>query len=611
LKYRSEIDGLRAIAVMPVILFHAGIDLFSGGFIGVDIFFVISGYLITTIIINDMDQGRFSLVNFYERRARRILPALFFVTLVSVPFAWGLLRPYSIAEMGNSMVAVATFTSNIFFWQEIDYFASVSELKPLLHTWSLAVEEQFYLLFPLFLLLLWRLGKSTIVSILLMTFIGSLLIAHWGSYHKPIAAFYLLPTRGWELLLGVFTAFYLQKRPIASTVSVWNHLLGLLGIILIGVAVFYYDEVTPFPGGYALLPTLGTALIILFANRETLVGKVLSVKPLVGLGLISYSAYLWHQPLFAFMRHIKNGDFENTLVLILVMTTLLLSFLSWRFIEQPFRNKTVGRKRFIYTAVIFWLLIIILGVIGSKTHWFRAASPVIQHKGWMSCPAEKINDGVCELGNREAKDKIVAYGDSHLGHVVRQLVDQLGNDYAIDVISTYSCFMGESLRYNDIGDRDACDKMVGKLETYKATNPVAVITSQRWHGYQIIDEEGIEAAINDRMNAFGMNPEHLIILGSTANIPFECEMAKYRPMLPPADCPQNIKTKLWSQTFIDTTRVMNTPDHVHFVYPYSHICPNDECTVIKDHVAYYMDQHHLSFEGSESVVKEISDIVRQ
>jgi peptidoglycan/LPS O-acetylase OafA/YrhL len=210
MKYRAEIDGLRALAVLPVILFHAGFELFSGGFVGVDVFFVISGYLITTIIISEMAEGKFSIVNFYERRARRILPALFFVMLMCLPFAWMWLTPNDLKDFGQSLVAVSTFSSNILFWRESGYFDTAAELKPLLHTWSLAVEEQYYILFPIFLMFTWRLGLKWILILLSMVFLVSLGIAQWGAYNSPSAAFFLLPARGWELLVGVFVAFYLK-----------------------------------------------------------------------------------------------------------------------------------------------------------------------------------------------------------------------------------------------------------------------------------------------------------------------------------------------------------------------------------------------------------------
>jgi peptidoglycan/LPS O-acetylase OafA/YrhL len=210
MKYRSEVDGLRALAVLPVILFHAGFTIFSGGFVGVDIFFVISGFLITTIIVDEMKQGCFSLLNFYERRARRILPALFFVMLCSLPFAWIWMLPQDLEFFSQSLVAVPLFFSNILFWYTSGYFETASELKPLLHTWSLAVEEQYYVLFPLLLMLVWKIGKKRIVLLLSLIAIVSLLTAQWGSTVHPSFTFYLLPTRSFEILIGALISFYIN-----------------------------------------------------------------------------------------------------------------------------------------------------------------------------------------------------------------------------------------------------------------------------------------------------------------------------------------------------------------------------------------------------------------
>ena len=228
MKYRAEIDGLRALAVLPVILFHAGFDQFKGGFVGVDVFFVISGYLITTIIISEMAEDKFDIINFYERRARRILPALFFIMAACVPFAWLWLAPNDLKDFGQSLVAVSTFSSNILFWLESGYFDTASELKPLLHTWSLALEEQYYIFFPIFLLLTWKFGVTWILIFLSIIFFISLGIAQWGAYNSASANFYLLPTRGWELLIGVFAAFYLKHNSHLKSHSL-NQLFSLIG----------------------------------------------------------------------------------------------------------------------------------------------------------------------------------------------------------------------------------------------------------------------------------------------------------------------------------------------------------------------------------------------
>lgn len=351
--YRREIDGLRAIAVIPVILFHAGFETFSGGFVGVDVFFVISGYLITTIILAELEQGKFSIVNFYERRARRILPALFFVMLVCIPFAWFWLSPDNLLEFCRSLVAVVFFSSNILFWREDGYFANAAAEKPLLHTWSLAVEEQYYVLFPIFLMLFWKLGKRWILIALGLVFVVSLAVAQWAAYAKPVAAFYLLPTRGWELLIGAFAAFYLSKTSHKEFGKRVAEIGGWLGVALILYAVLTYSKATPFPGFYALVPTLGTVLVILFATQQTTVGRFVGNKAFVGVGLISYSAYLWHQPLFAFSRYESLTEPSKFLFVALSAFSLVLAYLSWKFVETPFRsNKEITRLTILKFSII-------------------------------------------------------------------------------------------------------------------------------------------------------------------------------------------------------------------------------------------------------------------
>ena len=341
MKYRSEIDGLRALAVLPVILFHAGFEFFSGGFVGVDIFFVISGYLITSIIIDDIEKKRFSIIDFYERRARRILPALSVVVFCSTVVGWLILNPIELYSFGNAMLGVATFTSNIVFWKSQGYFDESAELNPLLHTWSLAVEEQYYVFFPIFLIMAWKFGKNAVFWMIVVFTIISLAVSEWGWRNSPSANFYLAPTRAWELFSGSIAAFIVQKHGIRK-----NNFLSLLGLVAILVSIFYYSESTPFPSVYALVPVIGVVLLILFAEKGTFVASILSNKLFVGVGLISYSAYLWHQPIFAFFRK-ETGEIETPLstALLLIFFTLLLGYFSWRYVEAPFRNRSTVSKK--------------------------------------------------------------------------------------------------------------------------------------------------------------------------------------------------------------------------------------------------------------------------
>ena len=366
IKYRAEIDGLRALAVLPVILFHAGFEWFSGGFVGVDVFFVISGYLITTIIISEMAEGKFSIVNFYERRARRILPALFFVMAACLPFAWLWLTPTDLKDFGQSLVAVSTFSSNILFWLESGYFNNSAGLKPLLHTWSLAVEEQYYILFPIFLMLTWRLGLKWVLILLSIVFLVSLGVAQWGAYNAPSASFFLLPTRGWELLVGVFAAFYLKYNAHLKSHAV-NQMLSLLGFGMIAYSIIAFDEKTPFPSLYALIPTIGTGLLILCAVPKTFIHKLLSLKIIVGIGLISYSAYLWHQPLLAFAKYKVVGDVSELHLIILCIISFLMAWFSWRFVEKPFRSRTNISRSFIFRFSIIGIFI--FSLLGTYTHF--------------------------------------------------------------------------------------------------------------------------------------------------------------------------------------------------------------------------------------------------
>ena len=429
MNYRREIDGLRALAVLPVILFHAGFETFSGGFVGVDVFFVISGYLITTIILAELEQGKFSIVNFYERRARRILPALFLVMLVCIPFAWFWLLPSDMKDFSQSLVAVSVFASNILFWRQSGYFDTAAELKPLLHTWSLAVEEQYYVLFPLFLMLFWRLGKRWILVVLGLVFVASLAVAQWAAYAKPAAAFYLLPTRGWELLIGAFAAFYLSKANRKEFGKAVGEVGGWLGVALILYAVLAYSKATPFPGLYALVPTLGTVLIILFATQQTTVGKFVGNKAFVGVGLISYSAYLWHQPLFAFSRHRSLSEPSDIIFLVLSVLALVLAYFSWRYVEAPFRNKYVSKRKTVFLfASLGTLLFLSFGLAGSISggYKFRFSeiklpsqwSPPIKCHGAVAISAYENPLAEC-LGERSngVSGDIFLLGDSHAAQI--------------------------------------------------------------------------------------------------------------------------------------------------------------------------------------------------
>jgi peptidoglycan/LPS O-acetylase OafA/YrhL len=360
LKHRREIDGLRALAILPVLFYHAGFKWVPGGFFGVDVFFVISGFLITGIILSELHTlGRFSIIGFYERRARRIMPALFLVMGFMYPVAWFLLFPDQWATFNESLRWIVFFASNYFFLGKMGYFDPNIDLNPMLHTWSLAIEEQFYLFFPLILWMLWKLFKERFwIPILALVGVGSLL---WAQNHysiDPTGNFYLLQFRAWELIAGSIVAIFLSHRGRTSYSSQW---LSLLGLAMLAYSIAKVGNDQPHPGLITLIPVVGSVLLIMFAGPGTLVNRLLSMKFFVGIGLISYSAYLWHQPIFAFFRVSQLHDPHPREFLPLIALTLLLSWGSWKFVENPFRQRKKFSRRFIFSATAIGMIIVLAG----------------------------------------------------------------------------------------------------------------------------------------------------------------------------------------------------------------------------------------------------------
>lgn len=413
--YRREIDGLRALAVIPVILFHAGFSLFSGGFVGVDVFFVISGYLITSILIEDIEQQRFSLWRFYERRARRLLPALFFVLLVCLPFAWQWMLAEQLKDFFASLFTVATFLSNLYFLTQINYFSPSAELQPLLHTWSLAVEEQYYLFFPPLLYLLFRLFQRKSVWLIVLLTVFSLLLAQWLSGLNAERNFFFTLSRFWEIGVGSIATFVVRRYGVRS-----NNSLALLGFLAIVVAIFTFDKATPFPSIYTLLPVLGVFLLVVYGGAETVVARWLSWPPVVFVGLISYSAYLWHHPLYAFARLRSIYEPQWWVMLGLVVATLIMASLSWRFVEQPFRGKKpwLSNRRQLFSVSLLGLSVFAaVGLWGYKTGGFPNRLP--EHVAYIekgipalgrTCPDEGVSP--CVIG-KKGDPKVALFGDSH------------------------------------------------------------------------------------------------------------------------------------------------------------------------------------------------------
>ncbi|PYE35727.1 peptidoglycan/LPS O-acetylase OafA/YrhL [Rhizobium sp. PP-F2F-G38] len=364
--YRREIDGLRATAVTAVVLHHAGVPFLPGGFLGVDIFFVISGYLITAIIVRELESGTFSLTAFYDRRVRRILPALLVMLTATIPFAWIWMIPIDFKAYAQSLLSSLFSYSNIHFATKDGYFAPDMDRAPLLHTWSLAVEEQFYLLFPIFVVFLTRTRRNVLVPAIVGIFTLSFLLCLVGARSFPTINFYFLTSRAWELLGGALFSFVASSRSRRV-----NEVASLVGLALILVSFLLPTVQQAWPSALTLAPVLGAGLLLVFGVQGTFTARVMSLRPLVGLGLVSYSFYLWHQPFFAFARIRSAAEPPLAVMLGLALAALVVSVVTWRFIEQPFRKHSgpfrIGWKPFRMFIAAAGILIVTVSAAGQIT----------------------------------------------------------------------------------------------------------------------------------------------------------------------------------------------------------------------------------------------------
>ena len=401
--YRPEIDGLRAIAVLSVILYHAkvvvfGRNWFEGGFIGVDIFFVISGYLITRIILHELQtKGSFYFLNFYERRARRILPMLLFVMVLTVVYGFFTLLPNEARELARSGLAALFFSSNFYFYEITTvYGAESSLLKPLLHTWSLGVEEQFYLIFPVISLLIFRYFKAHFLTLLVAFSLLSLQFSELMQTRSPELNFYFPLSRFWEIAIGALLAYReLNYKPIQNSFA--NQVLPMTGLYLLAYGLFYFNGETPHPSFFSVIPVSGVALIIAFASGDELVGKILGSKPVVIIGLISFSAYLWHFPIYSFAR-IETPDISNYHKAALLVLILFLSLFSFKFIEQPTRKKISTKSFFLVLGISSFFLVTLTSFIGFSRDY---------EKVWSDYSSSRLVDSYLIIKETQQKSRRV------------------------------------------------------------------------------------------------------------------------------------------------------------------------------------------------------------
>lgn len=622
LKYRKEIDGLRALAVVPVILFHAGSTLFSGGYIGVDVFFVISGYLITSIIIGDLEKERFSIADFYERRVRRILPALFFVLVLLGAAAWFLLLPMELKSFSAGLIAVALYVSNILFWRESGYFSPASEMNPLIHTWSLGVEEQFYIFFPLLLMLCWKYARKHLTAVIVVAAAASLGLSQWASTHASGANFFLLPTRAWELAIGALCALYLRHSKHGE--SRYSPILAWAGIGMIVASIFVFDARTPFPSVEALLPTVGTALVILHAAARNTPGRLLSLKWMVAVGLVSYSAYLWHQPLFAFARQVSKEPPAAPIFAALTGLTFLMAWLSWAFIERPFRDRTwLSRRKVFGFALAGMAFFVLVGAAGlySQGAAFRytAAERTFLAQADYRVSMRDFSYRACFIGNDQSatslsangclpppdgRPRIVLFGDSEAAHLSYGLRHVFPGHQLVQWSAT-SCrpflFPGTTARC-----RAFVQAFNDKVRPTLAPGDTVILAGNWGVTWEDVGSEPFSAAMTQGLRAFEKTGAKVILFGNAPDFAFQPVQNIFR-------YGKNAPILADRIPYPDADRIVagiaNSTGSSYFD-PAAVVCRKDalqRCLIYDGRNPIFLDANHFSKTGSMMVARRLAE----
>lgn len=611
--YRADIDGLRALAIVPVVLFHAGIELFRGGFVGVDVFFVISGFLITTGLLQDA-----SITRFYERRLRRILPALIVMMFVSTIAALFILLPGDLIAFGKSMGSALLFGSNVYFWRQSGYFATITETWPLLHTWSLGVEEQFYIFFPLCILALGRWRRRALPIAIVAMMAASLWAAQFlvGNM-KGVMAFYLMPSRAWELLLGSLLA-------TGAVPAIRNRMAGaiaaLAGVAMILFSVLTYSAGTPFPGVSAIPPVLGSALIIWAGqNGEHGLSPILGAAPLRAIGLISYSLYLWHWPILAFVRYAAIDPITPVVATFAVAASVAAAYLSWRYVERPFRHLS-SRSRIWGWSAIAGGVMASASVALIVSHGFpQRFSPAIvalnadQDDSWRCGPASFVRLGAyyacaIDLPSRDVRQAdVILWGDSHAQMYVPALRAALHGRPAL-LVNAYGC--APTVR----GGQDAdCGQIQNRNFREIAALPARiVIMAQNWPQYrnEVGKRRGQPTPIDQRFlpatRRFAETVDALRAAGKTVyainaipNPEYELPSVVSRDLAFHGEPrhPTGVASAAFRQDFanvVDTENRLAADGRLSLINIRKFICRRDTCNFVQDGHSVFADHGHVT-----------------
>lgn len=608
MKYRRDIDGLRAVAVLPVVLFHFGISAIPGGFTGVDIFFVISGYLITGSLLDDLERGQFSIVGFYWRRARRILPALIFVTLLASIAALFILLPSDLHEFSLSVIAASTFWSNIYFWKTSNYFSIDAELRPLLHTWSLSVEEQYYIFAPILMFLIYRYFAKRWLTILLPIILGSFVLAIMATWLAPNAGFYLLPTRIWELMLG---AVLMLKRPPPLSNRFLMELIGLAGFGLLAIGFFTISESDPFPGYNALYPCLGTALLIYVGQNtpSVTVTRILEVRPLVWIGLISYSLYLVHWPINAFAHYLSLQKLDPSVTVAMTVASFALAAFSWKYIEQPFRQKrtfTAPAPIFAFSAGAIALLCV-GGTAGALGNGFPQRFPDFAQQ---RIPVGDWRNGICfnegssriESWNIEDctltsgfPTTVLLWGDSFAAHYVSGL-DANANHLQANIVEYTYAGCPPILSYFSYARPDCKRFNQQALKVIRDAGIKTVVLSGRWTDYEARSFDGLQQTIDTlrgmgvRVFVIGQSPQFITDVRKIAFFAKRENLDDTSwPMAMDPDINERVRSFTKGATFID---------------PLKFLCSAGRCSYTDAGQFLYFDYGHFSSIGATLAISK-------
>lgn len=609
--YRKDIDGLRAIAVLSVLLFHGFPDLVPGGFVGVDVFFVISGFLITSIILRDINQSKFSIFNFYDRRIRRILPALIAVVLVTAAIGWIALVPVlEYKELSQSIASIGLFVSNMFFWYKSDYFAQSSELQPLLHTWSLSVEEQFYFIWPLLLMLLFKFRQriKPYLVVILLTFM-SLIFSQLMISHDSSAAFYWAPSRFWELSAGGLLAFlpaHSPKSPKFLWVVQSIALGGLLACFLI------INSGHSFPGLVAFFPVVFSAILIRYGGIEkTPVSGLLQSSPMVFIGKISYSLYLWHWPLLVFAR-IYYGDLNPQVTISVLLLSGLLSFMSWKFIETPFRKNSDSKGyalSFSFATVSIFMLTT-FGYMGHRTWGYPerldaslgATAKALKNSPHFSCGA--LMEGV--IGSE--KPQVALWGDSHAADLCPAMLE-LSKTTSLSTINFIETSCLPLVFPGNLAYKNRCRSPHNFEKILNNKNINTVVLAGEWPSQQTKGHKDILTAIDYTLTQLIDYKKKVVFVGDVpvyqSNIPVCSLRAKMlRPYGLEVPCNQDWldpDDQFKKQTYIKNmiSKINDrSPGLVVFIDRMSVFCRGSKCESHRNNVPLYRDSNHLTIPGS-------------